>query len=47
MNDNKKPISTAGKIGIGIAIVALIAGAFVMGNNIGFDKGLKIGRGWK
>lgn len=47
MNDNKKPISTAGKIGIGIAIVTLFVAAFAIGRSIGFDKGYNIAKGWK
>lgn len=45
--DTKKPISNTAKVVIGIGIIALAVGAFLLGKSIGFDKGFDKGVGWQ
>lgn len=47
MADDKKPLSDASKIGIGIALIVLIVGVYSLGRYIGYNKGFDKGVGWQ
>ncbi len=47
MAEEKKSMSTTGKVFIGVGIAALIVTAFFIGRKIGCNKGFMLGKEWQ